>query len=104
MAAAEEGYGIGFFVEGKYHVLCHDGKMYRFHILTPDSAEDPVRLTYYQARSFVETHPVCTNISLHQVRIMPYREIENILQGRQAESSVQSLAKSGEEEEEEPLH
>lgn len=102
--AAEEGYGIGYFVEGEYHILCHDGRSYRFHVVSPDNAEDPVRLTYYEARSFIETHPVCTNISLHEVRIMPYGEIENILQGKPAASSLKSLAMSGEEAQEEPLH
>jgi hypothetical protein len=101
---AEASYGIGYFVEGKYHILCHEGKGYRFRVLTPDSGETPVKLRYYEARSFIETHPVCTNISLHEVRIMPYQEVENILQGRSPESAVKSLAKSGEEEEEEPLH
>ncbi len=102
--AEEEGYGIGFFVEGEYHILCRDGRSYRFHVVSPDSAEDPVRLTYYEARSFIETHPVCTNISLHGVRIMPYQEIENILLGKPVASSVKSLAKSGEEAQEKPLH
>lgn len=100
---AEASYGIGFFVKGEYHVLCHDGRGYRFHVLNPGSGEDPVRLTYYEARSFIETHPVCTNNSLHEVRIMAYREVENILLGRLPESPVKSLARSGEEEEERPL-
>ncbi|MGD0585608.1 MAG: hypothetical protein ABSA86_07500 [Oryzomonas sp.] len=102
--ATEDSYSIGFFVEGDYHVLCHDGKEYRFHVLNQDSYENPVKLTYHEARTFVETHPVCTNISLHEVRIMPYKEVENILQGKLPASTVKSLDLSGEEEEEERLH
>lgn len=102
--APEDIYGIGFFVAGNYHVLCHEGKEYRFHILNQDSYENPVRLTYNEARSFIETHPVCTNISLHVVRIMPWHEVENILQGKSPASTVKSLELSGEEEEEKPLH
>lgn len=100
----EGSYGIGFFLEGQYHILCREGKGYRFRVVTRDSGENPVRLRYYEARSFVETHPVCTNISLHEVRIIPFQEIEDIIRGKSPESSVKSLARSGEEEEEEPLH
>lgn len=99
----EGSYGIGFFLAGDYHVLCHDGKGYRFHILNPDTDENPVKLRYHEARTFIETHPVCTNIGLHDVRIMPYREVENILQGKSPASTVKSLDLSGEEEEEKPL-
>jgi hypothetical protein len=102
--APEDCYGIGFFVAGGYHVLCHDGEEYRFHVLNQDSYETPVKLTYHEARAFIETHPVCTNISLHNVRIMPYHEVENILLGKSSASRVKSLDLSGEEEEEEPLH
>jgi hypothetical protein len=102
--ATEDCYAIGFFVAGAYHVLCHEGEEYRFHILNQDSYETPVRLTYYEARTFIETHPLCSNISLHEVRIMPYEEVENILQGKSPASIVKSLDLSGEEEEEEPLH
>ena len=100
--ATKECYGIGFFVAGHYHVLCHDGEEYRFHILNQDSFETPVRLTYYEALTFIETHPLCSNISLHNVRIMPYHEVEYILQGKSPASAVKSLDLSGEEEE--PLH
>jgi len=102
--AAETDYGIGYFSGGAYHVLCRVGDGYRFRVLAPDSGETPVRLRYYEARSFIETHPVCGNISLREVRIMPYAEVEDILRGRAPESRVKSLAQSGEEEEEEPLH
>ena len=102
--AAEEYYGIGFFVAGDYHILCRERGQYRFHVLNRDSCEIPARLTYYKARTFIETHPLCANISLHDVRIMPYEEIENILQGKLPANTVKSLKLSGEEEEEEPLH
>jgi hypothetical protein len=105
--ATEDYYCIGFFVAGDYHVLCHEGEEYRFHILNQDSGETPVRLTYYEARTFIETHPLCANISLHDVRIMSYKEIENILEGKSPASTVKSLDLSREEveeEEEEPLH
>lgn len=101
---SEDTYGIGFFLAGTYHLLCHEGEEYRFHPVMQHSCLKPVKLTYYAARQFIETHPVCSNISNHDIRIMPYREIENILQGRSAESQVKSLALSGEEEQEEPLH
>jgi hypothetical protein len=102
--ATEDSYGIGFFVAGDYHVLCHDRKEYRFHVLNQDSCETPVKLTYYEARTFIETHPLCSNISLHDVRIMSYEEVENILHGKSPASKVKSLDLSGEEEQEEPLH
>jgi hypothetical protein len=102
--ATEECYGIIFFVAGAYHVLCQEGEEYRFHVLNQDSCEIPVRLTYYEARTFIETHPLSSNISLHEIRIIPYKEVENILRGKSSSSTVKSLALSGEEEEEEPLH
>jgi hypothetical protein len=101
---ATECYGIGFFIAGVYHILCHEGEEYRFHVLNQDSFVSPVRLTYFEARTFIETHPICANISLHNVRIMPYSEVENILQGKSPASKVKSIELSGEEEEEEPLH
>jgi hypothetical protein len=100
----KDSYGVAFFVTGNYHILCHEGKVYRFQNPAEYSALRPVKLTYHEARTFIETHPVCTNISRHDVRIMPYHEIENILQGKSAPSAVKSLELSGEEPEEERLH
>jgi len=102
--ATEDCYCVGFFVAGNYHVLCHEGDEYRFHVLNQDSFETPVRLTYYEARTFIETHPLCSNISLHEVRIMSCHEVEYIIKGKSPASTVKSLDLSGEEEEEEPLH
>lgn len=104
--ATEDCYGIGFFVAGNYHVLCHEGEEYRFHVLNQDSCETPVRLTYYEARTFIETHSLCSNISLRDVRIMSCKEVENILKGKSPASTVKSLdlSREDEEEEEEPLH
>jgi hypothetical protein len=62
----------------------------------------PAKLTYYEARNFIETHPVCTNISHHDIRIMPYDEVQNIMQGKPAASTLKSLILSNEEVE--PLH
>lgn len=101
---AENSYGIGFFLAGNYHILCREGKGYRFHTIKPHCDLEPVELDYYEARKFIETHPVCTNITNHEIRIMQYSEIQDILQGRSPESAVMSLAISSEEEEEEPLH
>jgi hypothetical protein len=101
---AENSYGIGFFITGNYHILCHEGKEYRFHIINPDCDFEPVQLDYYEARKFIETHPVCTNITNHEIRIMQYGEIRNILLGKSPVSSVMSLAIVSEEEDEEPLH
>ncbi|KAB0670272.1 hypothetical protein F6V30_08945 [Oryzomonas sagensis] len=102
--ATEDSYGICFFAAGKYHILCREGKGYRFQNVAEYSGLTPVRLPYHEARAFIESHPICANISLHGIRIMPYGEVENILQGKSAASAVKSLALSGEEEEEKPLH
>ena len=101
---AENLYGIGFFIAGNYHILCREGNKYLFHTIKTHSDFEPVELDYYAARKFIETHPVCSNISNHEIRIMPYNEIRDILEGRSPESTVKSLALSGEEEEEEPIH
>lgn len=97
-------YCIGFFVAGKYHLLCREGREYRFHIVVPHSNLKPVKFSYQEARKFIETHPVCVNISYHDIRIMTYSEVQNILQDKSPASTVKSLSLSGEEEEEEPLH
>ena len=98
-------YGIGYFLEGNHHVLCRESAGYRFHILTPHSDLMPARLDYDEARTYIETHPVCTNISHHEIRIMTWHEIQDILLGRTPASTVSSvILDSEEEEEEEPLH
>lgn len=102
--AAEYSYGVGYFVDGHYHILCREGRAYRFHIVKPHSNLEPEELDYYNARKFIETHPVCTNITNHEIRIMSYREILDIIQGKSPASAVKSLSISSEEEEEEPLH
>lgn len=101
---AENSYGVGFFLAGNYHILCREGNEYRFHIIKPYCNLEPVELDFYEARKFIETHPVCSNISNHEIRIMQHSEIQDILQGRSPESAVKSLALSSEEEEEEPVH
>ena len=98
-------YGIGYFLEGSYHVLCREADGYRFHALKPGSGITPVALDYDGARKFIDTHPVCTNISHHEIRIMTWHEIQDILLGRTPASTVSSvILGSEEEEEEEPLH
>lgn len=97
-------YGIGFFLNGHHHILCQDGDGYHFHQLMQNSHFKPVKLTYYEARTFIETHPLCANISKHDIRIMLFSEIGNVLHGRSGVSTIKSLAISDEEEEEEPLH
>jgi hypothetical protein len=104
MMETEGLYCVVFFVEGNYHVLCHEGKEYRFHTIKQYSDLKPAKLTYYEARNFIETHPVCTNISHHDIRIMPYGEVQNIMEGKPTASTLKSLVLSNEEEEEEPLH
>ncbi len=101
---AENSYGIGFFISRNFHILCREDKEYRFHIIKPNCNFEPVQLDFYKARNFIETHPVCTNITNHEIRIMQYSEIQNILLGRSPESTVMSLAIVSEEEDEEPLH
>jgi len=97
-------YSIGFFVRGNYHLLCREGGEYRFHVIKPYGDYKPVIFDYTVARNFIETHPVCANISHHDIRIMHNSEVRNILEGKSPESKVKSLSLSGEEEEEEPLH
>lgn len=101
---AEIFYGIGYYLAGSYHVLCRDGTEYRFQRIEPPCSLETVKFEFYEARNFIDTHPVCANISNHEIRIMTYREIQNILKGTSAVSSVKSLSLSSEEEEEEPLH
>jgi len=101
----EASYGIGYFLEGSYHVLCRESEGYRFHILKPHSGLMPVALDYDGARKFIDTHPVCTNISRHEIRIMTWHEIQDILLGRVPENTMNPLILGSEEEdEEEPLH
>lgn len=100
----EKAYGIAYFIAGHYHVLFREGSTYRFHIITPPCDLIPEALSYYEARRFIESHPVCTNISNHEIRIMDFRDIQNIVLGKSPESTVKSLSLSSEEEEEEPLH
>jgi hypothetical protein len=101
---AENSYGVGFFLIGNYHILCRDGNEYRFHIIKPHYDLNPVEFDYYEARKFIETHPICSNFTRHEIRIMHYSEIQDILLGRSQGSSVISLALSSEEEEEKPIH
>jgi hypothetical protein len=102
--ADEDSYGIGFFLSGNYHILCREGNQRRFHIFEPRSDLVPVELTFFEARKFIETHPLCSNIARHDIRIMPFREIRYIFEGRSPESRVKSLSLSEEEEVEERLH
>lgn len=97
-------YSIGFFVTGNYHLLCREGSEYRFHVIKPHGDLEPVEFDYKEARNFIETHPVCANISHHDIRIMHNSEVRHILEGKSPESKVKSLSLSSEEEEEEPLH
>jgi hypothetical protein len=97
-------YGIGFFVKGDYHLLCREGSTYRFHVIKPRCGFEPAEFDFGEARNFIETHPVCANISHHDIRVLHRSEVLNILQGKSPESHVKSLDLSSEEEEEEPLH
>lgn len=97
-------FGIGFFVGGNYHLLCREGSGYRFRVIEPHGGSEPAEFTYHQARRFIETHPVCANISRHDIRVMSCDEVQNILLGRSPESTVKSLTLSSEEAVEERLH
>lgn len=97
-------YSIGFFVTGNYHMLCREGSTYRFHVIKPHGDLEPMEFDYQGARNFIETHPVCANISHHDIRILSYSEVQNVLQGKSPESTVKSLSLSSQEEEEERLH
>ena len=97
-------YSIGFFLKGNYHMLCLERGEYRFHIIEPHSYFKPVQYDFQEARKFIETHSVCSNIAHHDIRIMPYNEVRNILEGKTAASTVKSLQLSSEDEDEEPLH
>jgi hypothetical protein len=99
-----DAYSIGFFERGKYHLLCREGREYRFHVVEPHGGYEPVIFDYVVARNFIDTHPVCANISRHDIRIMNSGEVRNILEGKTPPSNVKSLSLSSEEEEEEPLH
>jgi hypothetical protein len=99
-----DSYSIGFFVSGNYHMLCRVGKEYRFHVIKPHGDFEAMKFSYHEARTFIETHPVCANITYHDIRIMEYSEVQNVLQGTSAENRIKSLRLSSEEEEEEPLH
>jgi len=101
---AESSYGIGYYLAGHYHILCREGNVYRFRIVRPHSKLEPEEMNFYEARRFIETHPVCTNITNHEIRIMNYGEILDIIQGKPPASSFKSLILGSEEEEEEPLH
>lgn len=100
----EGSYGIGYFLAGNYHILCREGDVCRFHVIQPHSEREPAELNFYEARRFIETHPICSNISHHEIRVMPFGEIRDILEGRSPESTVKSLSLTEEEEVEERLH
>lgn len=100
----DDTYSIGYFLKGNYHLLCLEGSGFRFHAVIPHGAIEPVKFKYQEARKFIETHPVCANITHHDIRIIPHHEVQNILLGKSGESTVKSLALSNEEEDEEPLH
>ncbi|NVN89583.1 MAG: hypothetical protein HXX11_03175 [Desulfuromonadales bacterium] len=102
--ADNDSYGIGFFLAGHYHILCREGNERRFHMIEPHSNLKPVKLRFIEAREFIETHPLCANIAHHDIRVMPYREIQNIFEGRSPKSTVKSLSLSDEDELEERLH
>ncbi len=93
-------YGIVFFLSGHYHILCREGVKYHFHVQSPDL--EPAKMYYIPAREFIESHPVCTNLT-HEIRIMPYGEIMDIIQGKTLPSEVRSII-LGNGEYEEPLH
>jgi hypothetical protein len=99
----EATYGITFFLAGNYHVLCREGKEYRFHILKPHGDLEPVELEYHVARKFIDAHPICANFSQHEIRILPFGEIQDMVQGK-ASTSVANLLHIGVVEVEEPLH
>lgn len=99
-----DNYSIGFFARGNYHLLCREGREYRFHVIEPHGGYKPAIFDYMMARNFIETHPVCANISRHDIRIMDSSEVRNILEGKSPASNVKSLSLSSEEEEEERLH
>ena len=101
--AAKDTYGIGYYLSGHFHILCYEGKEYRFRALKPDSEINPVELEFFTARRFIETHHICANISHHDIRIMPFGEIQELLTGGVSPHMAQ-LLHIGEEEEEEPLH
>lgn len=71
-------YSIGFFVTGNYHLLCREGREYRFHVLEPHSDLEPAEFDYQEARNFIETHPVCANISQHDIRIIRARQTQRL--------------------------
>ncbi|MDA8428598.1 MAG: hypothetical protein M0T70_05020 [Geobacteraceae bacterium] len=85
-------------------MLFPEGSEFRFHVIVPHGDLEPAKFEYHEARKFIETHPVCANITHHDIRIIPHSEVQNILQGKSGESSAKSLALSSEEEDEEPLH
>lgn len=101
--STEASYGIGFFLAGNYHILCREGRKYRFHVLKPHTDLEPAEMDFYDARKFIEAHPICTNISKHDIRIMPFSEIQDVLYDRSSASTLK-LLHINEEEEEEPLH
>lgn len=100
----EGSYGIGFFLAGNYHILCREGKVHRFHKVEPLCALEPAKLKFFEARKFIETHPLCSNIAKHDIRIMPFSVIRDILEGRSPASVVKSFSLSEEEVIEERLH
>jgi len=100
----EGAYGIGYFLNGHYHILCLDGDARRFHRIDPHSEREPALLDYHEARSFIETHPLCNNISNHVIRIMPISEVREIFEGRPAASTLKQELLREEEEYEERLH
>ena len=102
--AGEDSYGIGFFLAGNYHILCREGNVRRFHSIEQRSGLEPAELNFLEARKFIETHPLCSNIAQHDIRIMPFNEIRYIFEGRSPESTVKSLSLSEEEVFEERLH
>ena len=102
--AAEDTYGIGYFLSGSYHILCREGKELRFHRIELHSDLEPAVLDFYEARKFIETHPLCANISQHDIRIMPISEVQDIFEGISPASRIRSLDLYEEEEVEERLH
>lgn len=98
-------YGIGYFMKGSYHILCKQGNKHKFDKVEDLSNIEPLLMDFHTARKFIDTHPICANLTHHQIRIMPFSEIRDILQGRFSTDNLKYLILGNEEEEyEEPLH
>lgn len=102
--AADDSYGIGYFLAGNYHILCREGNVRRFHRIEQHSDLDPALLNFCEARKFIETNPLCSNIAKRDIRIMPVSEIRDIFDGRSPTSEVKASILSEEEYFEERLH